>query len=61
MGMFDDLRWLNDPDALTYIPSGGGGSILAPMKTIAASAAVQASPREDTVLPGSQAGGRKNG
>lgn len=31
--MFNDLRWLNDPDALTYIPS--GGSILAPMSAAA--------------------------
>ena len=23
-GMFEDLRWINDPDALTYIPSLGG-------------------------------------
>ncbi len=24
--MFDDLRWLNDPEAQTYIPASGGGS-----------------------------------
>jgi penicillin amidase len=31
MTMFNDLRWLNDPDALTYIPPSGGGSSMALM------------------------------
>jgi len=39
--MFNDLRWLNDPDALTYIPPSGGGSILAPMVASVMSATVQ--------------------
>jgi penicillin amidase len=39
-GMFNDLRWLNDPDALTYIPPSGGGSILAPMGASVMSASV---------------------
>jgi penicillin amidase len=30
IGMFEDLRWLDDPDALTYVPAGGGDK-LAPM------------------------------
>jgi penicillin amidase len=30
MDMFNDLRWLNDPDALTYIPPSGGASMVAP-------------------------------
>jgi penicillin amidase len=34
MDMFNDLRWLNDPDALTYIPS-EGGSILAQTTAVA--------------------------
>ncbi len=33
-GMFEDLRWLDDPDALTYIPP-SGGSILSTMQAAA--------------------------
>ncbi len=29
MDMFNDLRWLDDPDALTYIPPAGGGGGMA--------------------------------
>jgi len=45
MDMFNDLRWLNDPDALTYIPPGGGG-MLAPM-----TAAAQPQPLSRGVAP----------
>jgi len=51
MGMFNDLRWLNDPDALTYIPSGGGGSILAPMAARAASASAHPPARGEASFP----------
>jgi len=43
-GMFEDLRWLDDPDALTYIPP-GGGSILAAMKAAARPASQSAAPQ----------------
>jgi penicillin amidase len=41
MDMFNDLRWLNDPDALTYIPPSGGGGSSAPMGASVKSASVK--------------------
>ena len=45
LGMFEDLRWLDDPDALTYIPPAGGGMV-APME-----AAVHPASRATTPPP----------
>lgn len=35
-GMFEDLRWLNDPDALTYIPREGFGITIIPKRMMRA-------------------------